>query len=254
MAEAALTLRADAGALVASRGDVVCGRVAWVDAPPFCYASPFLADDEETAAALLAASLAHAREVGAERVRAGADAEEHAKLAAFRAAGMTTVFDFIDHVRAVRPGDGRFAELPWRRIGHAALDAARFTDVSNDTFSEVPNAPPMTVAAIAAELAAPATSRAATAAWADEDGTYVAFVHVVGGPGWASIDSIGVRAALRGRRIADTILDDVLARLDVPELRSRIASPNAASLALHRRKGFVEKRRRGVWEAVVPNV
>jgi ribosomal protein S18 acetylase RimI-like enzyme len=232
---------------VASRGDEVCGCVGWVDAPPWCYAAPFLARDAEAAALLLDVVIAHAREIGAAAIRTGADADERAKRDALAAAGFTVALDFIDHARRVERG--AIPALPWRRVPHDALDAALLCAVSNDTFAQVANAPPMTVEMVREQLQSEMTSREATAAWTDGD-RYVAFVHVTAGNGYATIESVGVRGAMQRKGAASLILDDVMARLPegLEELRARIASTNPPSLALHARKGFREVGRRTVFE------
>lgn len=242
--------------VVAARGGAVAGCAGWVEAPPWCYGAPVLAADGEVAAALVAHVVARARGF-AERIRISAAADEPAKHAALRGAGFAPVFDFVTYARRVGPGDGAVAALPWRRIGWADLDVERLRDVENDTFAGVPNAPPMSADELAEALASPRCDRDATAAWADDAGAYVAFAQLSRDADergrFASVDAVGVRAALRGRGVAAALIDDVIARVagEVAEVRALIASTNAASIALHAGRGFAERARRTVYEAAL---
>jgi ribosomal protein S18 acetylase RimI-like enzyme len=240
--------------VVAARGEAIAGAAGWVEAPPALYGAPVLAGDDEAAAALVAHLVARARAIGAEHVRISVTDADAPKRRAVEAAGAAAIFDFVTVARPIRPGDGARYAGTLRRVPHGELDAARFTALSNDTFAGVPNSPPASVDEVRAQLDGALCDRAATAAWADDEGRYLGFVQVsrdVDDRGrFATIDAVGVRAELRGRRVAAALVDDVIARVaaECGELRALIASTNAASLALFAGRGCAERSRRTVYE------
>ena len=239
--------------VVAARGAVIAGAAGWVEAAPALYGAPVLAGDDEAAAALIAHLVARARAIDATHLRISATDADLPKQRALAAAGAEAIFDFVTVVRRVQPGDGAPYAGPYRRVPHAELDLAAFTDVSNDTFAGVPSSPPATEAEIRGQLDAPLCDRAATAAWADGD-RYVGFVHVTRDADdrgrFATVEAVGVRAERRGRGLAAALIDDAIARItaDCGELRALIASTNTASLALFAARGCVERSRRTVHE------
>jgi ribosomal protein S18 acetylase RimI-like enzyme len=239
--------------VVAARGEAIAGAAGWVEAAPALYGAPVLAGDDEAAAALVAHLVARARAIGATHLRVSATDADAPKRRALAAAGAAPIFDFVTVVRPIRPGDGALYAGGLRRVPHAELDVAAFTEVSNQTFAGVPNSPPASTDEIRGQLDATLCDRAATAAWSDGE-RYVGFVHVTRDTDdrgrFATVDAIGVRAELRGRGVAAALLDDVIARVaaDCGELRALIASTNTASLALFAARGCVERSRRTVYE------
>jgi ribosomal protein S18 acetylase RimI-like enzyme len=240
-------------AVVAARGGEAVGVAGWVEALPFLYGAPVLALDESVARPLIGHLVARAREIDARSVRISATPGEPGKRAALLAAGFEAAFDFVTVVRSVRPGDGAVWAGEAQRVAFELLDDDLLVDVHNETFDGLPNSPALTAAQLREQLDAPLTDRAATAAWKLGE-RYVAFVQVSrdveGDTPFVTIDAIGVRAELRGRRIAQAILEDVLARSSVAarEARALIASTNTASLALHASRGFAERSRRTVFD------
>jgi len=240
--------------VVAARGDDVAGAAGWVEAAPTLFGAPVLAGDDEAAAALVAALVGQARAIDARQLRISVTDADLPKRRALEAVGAAAIFDFVTVVRPVRPGDGARWAGAHRRVDHADLDVARFTDVLNDTFEGVPNAPPASLDEVGGQLAAPLCDRVATAAWADDGGRYVACLQVSRDQDergrFATIDAVGVRAELRGRGLAGALVDDALARVaaEVVELRALIASTNTASLALFASRGCLERSRRTVYE------
>jgi ribosomal protein S18 acetylase RimI-like enzyme len=238
-------------------GDAV-GCAGWVEALPWLYGAPLLAPDEVVAQRLIAHVVDRAHAIGAKRLRMSASAEERGKRAALVAAGFQPALDFIWFARALRPGEGKRASLPWRRVSWEELDVERYRDVHNDTFAGIPNAPALSREVVEDELSRDHLDRTATAAWVDEAGRYVAFVQVERDPGVEggrrTIESIGVRAELRGRGVARDILEDVIARVsqEAGELRALIASTNTPSILLHTGLGFQEQSRRTVFERQLP--
>ncbi len=236
-------------------GEVITGCGGWVEAPPYCFGAPVFAVTPAAAQFLAAHLLAHARACGARWARVSVFPGEDVKRAALADAGFAPVFDFVTVARARGAGDG----VPWagglRRVPWAQLDADALRDVHDDSFAGVPNAAPLELDAVRELLASPALDRDATAAFADPDGRYQAFVVILRDAElqarFAVIDMIGVRAGARGQGVARAILDDVLARVDAPLVRALIASTNAGSLALHAGRGFTELARRAVVERVV---
>jgi ribosomal protein S18 acetylase RimI-like enzyme len=239
--------------VVAVRGDEIAGVAGWVEAAPALYGAPVLAGDDEAAAALIAHLVARARAIDATHLRVSATDADGPKRHALAAAGAVPVFDFVTVVRPLGPADGALYAGSLRRVPHADLDLAAFTDVSNQTFAGVPSSPPSTEEEIRGQLDAPLCDRTATAAWADGE-RYVGFVHVTRDADdrgrFATVDAVGVRAEQRGRGVAAALVDDVIARVaaECGELRALIASTNTASLALFAARGCVERSRRTVYE------
>jgi predicted GNAT superfamily acetyltransferase len=236
-------------------GDAITGCAGWVEAAPWCFGSPVFAVTPAAAEFLVAHVIARARACGATRTRITVYPGEALKRAALVAAGFQPAFDFVTLARARAAGDGARWAGPLRRVAVDAMDVEALRDVNNDTFDGVPNSSPFDAEQIREMLASPALDHAATAAYADADGRYQAFVVIMrdadpSGP-FGVVDAIGVRTSQRGRGVAAAILDDVLARVDAPQLRALIASSNAASLALHAARGFTELARRVVTELVL---
>jgi ribosomal protein S18 acetylase RimI-like enzyme len=243
--------------VVAVRGEVIAGAAGWVEAAPALYGAPVLAGDDEAAAALVAHLAARAGAIGADHLRVSVTAADLPKRRALEAAGAAAIFDFVTVARPIRPGDGARYAGALRRVPHAALDLAHFTELSNDTFAGVPNSPPATEAEVRGQLDAARCDRTATAAWTDDAGRYQGFVQVTRDADdrgrFATVDAVGVRAELRGRGVAAALVDDVIARVaaECGELRALIASSNAASLALFAARGCVERSRRTVFELAI---
>lgn len=244
--------------VVAARGEAIAGAAGWVEAAPMLYGAPVLAADDEAAAALVEHLVARARAIDATHLRVSVTDGDAPKRRALEAAGAAAIFDFVTVSRSLGPGDGVLYSGSLLRVPHTELDVARFADVSNETFAGVPSSAPATPDEIRGQLDAALCDRTATAAWADGDGRYVAFLQVSRDRDdrgrFATVEAVGVRAALRGQRLAAALVDDAIARVatEVGELRALIASTNTASLALFTGRGCVERSRRTVFELLLP--
>jgi L-amino acid N-acyltransferase YncA len=251
--ENALFDRARAGgrnAVVAWERGVPVGFAGWVSlgaADGEFYGSPVMARDAAVAGGLLSRLLDEARAAGATWVRVGSRADESDKQTALRHAGFHVATEMIELALRVTAPAPQPPTTGLEPVSLAALDHAALAELNNECFRQVANAP-----ALDAETVRESWTRdcwdAASGVLADRDGRYQAFLLVhVGG----IIDSIGVRAAHRGAGVGSAMLARAItaaAREQVPVLRSIVTAENLASMALHRRFGFVEEHRRQVWE------
>jgi ribosomal protein S18 acetylase RimI-like enzyme len=234
--------------VVAARGEEIAGCAATIVAGSDGFGAPVLATDPGTAMTLVGHVVERCAAGGAARIRISAFPDEVDKLAALRAHGFAPVFDFVTVARA--PG-GEVAPAPrLQRLGYDRLDPARFAEAYNACFADVPNAPPLSAAQMAHDLAAPTTDRALTCAWGDYDGLVLAERDRDARGTFVDVTAIGARVRRQG--LGGAILDDLLARVTgVDEVRALIATTNAASLALFTARGFVEHARRTVYEKLL---
>jgi ribosomal protein S18 acetylase RimI-like enzyme len=242
-------------ALVIERDGAVVAGAGWVEAGAQFFGSPFFAADEEAAGAALDRLLERGREVGARTMRASAAPLEIPKARALAARGGAHLFDFITLARASGIVEARAS--PLRRVELTDIPLAAMRELHNETFAGVPNAPPLDDDAVRHAIGS--MWREASGVWLDQDDRPAGFI-------WAErereedvehavVDSVGVRATWRGRRVAYALVGHLVsaaARAGLPEVRALIASTNEPSLALHRSLGFTERFRRGVWELVLP--
>lgn len=240
-------------AVVAWRAGEPVGYAGWVSPGPEAgefYGSPVMALDQETAARLLERLLAEARAVGAAWVRVGARPDETDKLRSLRAAGFRVVNEMVELRLEIAGAAGGPAQLPGARLRPvplSQLDYQALAALNNDCFRQVANAPALDAETLR-EAWTGAPWLAASQVLADEGGRYQAFLLMLAG---GIVDSIGVRAEHRGAGVAGALLARAVAvaeREGVPALRSMVTADNLASLALHRRLGFVEVHRRQIWE------
>lgn len=247
--------------VVAEVGGEVRGVVGWVHAPPWLYGAPVVVAGEDTAERLVAHLVERGRALGVAHLRVSVGDAEHDKRAALVSRGFVPVFDFITFTRRIAraPEVGEswqpFAVAGLTRIAHADLDPLALLAIQNETFRDVPNAPPADADEMRDALAGGLVDRALTSAYVDTEGRYRAFLlamrDVEDGIPFVTVDAIGVDERLRGHRVGQAILEDALwrnARAEAPaeELRALIASTNHASVALHRRVGLAERCRRTV--------
>ena len=234
---------------VAEVGGRVAGMAAWVDigaAAGEFYGSPVVADCEEVAAALIARVADEGRAAGAAWVRISAWPEETAKRAALERAGFRPVESMVTLDR--KPPAGATAPpVPdgLSPVADERFDAAAFAEVHNLAFADVPQAPAIDVAIAAHTWGADDVRREL---WQDAAGVYQAFIIVtVDG----EVAEVAVRPSAQGRGLGGRLLDRALAgaaALGMPRVHALIAASNAASLALHRRRGFIERERLTVFQ------
>ncbi|HUQ01505.1 MAG TPA: GNAT family N-acetyltransferase [Kofleriaceae bacterium] len=241
---------------VAVRDGRVVGAVGTVLAPPWMYIWPLVTDDDEAARVLLeAALLCRTPEVA--RARVGVRPGEEAKRRALLARGFTTSIEFhelahdLAHDSSGAPSSG--SEL-LRHTG-GAIDREPLRALHDLTFAEIDNTAPLDPADLAAMLDGPTAWPEATAVWAAPGGELAGFVIGLRGEDdrgrFGVLEAIGVAPAARGRGLARLMAEWLLAQArtaGMAEVRSVVAGSNAASLALHRAIGFVERARKQMYD------
>ncbi|MCC6620710.1 MAG: GNAT family N-acetyltransferase [Deltaproteobacteria bacterium] len=234
---------------IVTRGGEVVAGAGFVPAGPDLFIAPMFTDDEEAGVALVKELVELAS--AAERVRVSVWPSELTKRRAVERLGFRPAFAFLTLARGSERREP--VVVPYRRSPVDAVPTEVMRDAHNEAFRGVSNAPPQSVdevRSVVGKLFAPGSG-----VWLDEAGTIAGYVwalrdadshgdHVV-------IDAVGVAGDRRGAGLGSALVRHVLdaaARAGIPEVRALIASDNAASLALHRRSGFVERWRRDVFE------
>ncbi len=236
----------DAGAVAGVAGWVAIGA-----ARGDFYGSPVIAPGLEAAGLLVARTIAEATGAGAAWIRISAHRDEEAKRRALAAAGFRLAFDFVDVTRsleaAVAPAGAPPAGL--RPVSPGSIDLAGHVALYNACFAEVPNAPPSDIALAGESWSRESVDdRTASLALVDGDGRERAFVLATR---TGDVEALGVDAGLRGRAVGRWLLDRALGALagaGATVASARIASSNAASLALFAAAGFTEAARLAVFQ------
>jgi len=240
--------------VVAERDGAVAGGAGWVEAGAQLFGSPIFAGDEEASAALVAHLVARARAIGAASLRCSTTGADAPKQRALAAAGFAPLLDFITLARPVAALDA--PALPLRHVPCAEYPVPALRELYNETFADVPGAPRLDDEMVAHGVATLWAD--GSGVWLDEDGAAAGFIIGTrerdGDLEHATVDSVGVRAAWRGRgvgRLAVAHLLRAAVAAGLLEARALIASTNEPSLRLHRALGFAERSRITSWELLL---
>jgi L-amino acid N-acyltransferase YncA len=234
-----------ANVVVGVRDGRVVGAAAWVHGDRALFIAPLVAVDAEAAGEL--ADACHDRARGAAWIRVATGARSSPIADALAARGYTCRSEFVDLARPTASG----APSPPDWIAIAGVDREQLRALYNATFRDVPSARSVTRAELDESLADIVDAGTGVIA---RDGSYAGFLIAQRHRGLephVEIEAVGVADAHRGHGIARALVANAIAaahRAGFAEIRARVSSLNAASLALHTRLGFTPKYRRFIWQ------
>jgi ribosomal protein S18 acetylase RimI-like enzyme len=231
--------------VVALQGGQPVGCAGWVTLgvphDGCAYGIPLFAAEGDVAQSLVARVIREVAAAGAKRLRIGCFAAEQGKRRALADAGFRHLFSFVRLEKSL-PFAGKAVVPDWlTTVLPARIDWDALAELYCETFREVPNAPPETAEQMRGEWHD--GDWLAGRVLADRSGIYQAFSLVRG----CEMAAIGVRAALRGKGLADAlyhIAGTSLVDRGHRTVTALVADCNQPSMALHLRLGFRESRPR----------
>lgn len=209
------------------------------------YGGPLLAAHRPALDSLIAALLREAAAAGARFVHVAASENETDKHEALLAHGFRPTFHFL----TLRADSASIAPRPmpagWRRVALRDMDWPQLAALFGRAFAEVPHVPYHAVEKLRQDWLE--ADGEASQVWAAPDGRYQAFLLAMAD---GLVEAVGVEAACAGQGVAAAMYGAAAAVFHargVAALEAMVADINAASLALHRKLGFNETARRGIY-------
>ncbi|MFN8110337.1 MAG: hypothetical protein U0Y82_10925 [Thermoleophilia bacterium] len=241
---------------VAVRDEEVVGLLAAVTAPPWMFVWPMWTDHRPAADALLEWAVALARTHGVTGMRMSCPPHQAVKLEAITALGFVHTDDFLRVVRSVDREPDPGPPPPgtrWTGVGRGEREV--FRRIYNDVFEGHPHSVPISGDDLDGLMDGDEAWPGATGMLRDGAGRPTAFVFGLRTDAGGTVEGIGTVRQARGRGLARWMLLRTLAVAaaeGMGEVEALILSSNAASLALHRGRGFRDTDRKPMYELRVP--
>lgn len=233
----------------------ICGLVTVGQESGELYGSPLITDIAEVAELLVEHLLKLAKNKQGRWLRITIMHDNKIITPVLERAGFHLEFSFVE-LKLDLPISLKPRSLPADlfEVSLASIDYTRFAKLHNKCHKHTRNAPPIDSDLAREHLSSLTTFRSGSLVLENQDGDYVAYI-LSGDEG--SIDDIGVLRKYQKKGIGENLMAHSAtesAKIGIKCLRSVVDSQNSASIALHKKIGFVKSGKRLVWQKNISGI